>query len=190
LQLLGGKEECRTHKARFDLVIEELDRTNTIISEYLLLAKDKVADLQNYCLNTIISTLHPLMQASAAVSNVDIKIDLQENMPELNLDKNEIRQLLLNLVRNGVEAMPSGGEILIRTFLEKNKVGLSISDQGPGIPQHIVDHLGTPFLTTKETGSGLGLPICYQIAYRHNAHIFVETSDQGTTFVVYFHLST
>lgn len=187
LQMLSYKEECSIHKDRYNLLIEELDRTNTIISEYLLLAKDKVADLQSCCLNTIIRTLHPLMQASAVVSNVDVNIDLKD-IPKLNLDKNEIRQLLLNLVRNGLEAMPSGGEILIRTFLEENKVGLSISDQGPGIPSHIVKHLGTPFLTTKESGTGLGLPICYRIAYRQNADIHVETSEQGTTFLVYFRL--
>jgi two-component system, sporulation sensor kinase C len=188
LQLLGSKEECTIHKDRYDLMIEELDRTNTIIREYLLLSKDKMADLKNCCLNTIIRTLHPLMQAAAAVSNVDVKIDLQDT-PELCLDENEIRQLLLNLVRNGIEAMPSGGEILIRTFLEQNEVGLSISDQGPGIPPHIYEHLGTPFLTTKENGTGLGLPICYRIAYRHNAAIDIKTSDQGTTFFVYFRLA-
>jgi two-component system, sporulation sensor kinase C len=185
LQLLRNKEECNIYKERYDLMIEELDRTNTIISEYLLLSKDKMADLKNCRLNTIIRTLHPLMQAAAAVFNVDVKIDLQE-IPELYLDENEIRQLLLNLVRNGIEAMPSGGKILISTFLEQNRVGLSIRDQGSGVPLRIFEHLGTPFLTTKENGTGLGLPICYRIAHRHNAAIEAATSDQGTTFFVYF----
>jgi signal transduction histidine kinase len=104
----------------------------------------------------------------------------------LLLDENEIRQLLLNLVRNSIEAMPAGGNLVIRTFQEDSKVVLSVSDQGAGIPANILDKLGTPFITTKDTGTGLGLPICYQIAHRHNANIEINTSTEGTTFFVYF----
>lgn len=185
LQLLGNKEKDKLHKDRYNLLIEELDRTNEIISEYLLLSKDKVADLQTCSLNAIIQGLHPVVQA-AALSNINVKLDLQEDIPPLYLDSNEVRQLLFNLVRNSIDAMPAGGEIVIRTRLEQKKVVLAVSDQGDGIPPRVLDHLGTPFLTTKEHGTGLGLPICYSIAHRHNASIYVESSDQGTTFFVNF----
>jgi len=106
------------------------------------------------------------------------------------LDKNEIRQLLLNLVRNSIEAMPLGGKLVIKTFQENNDVILSICDQGCGIPSHILDKLGTPFITTKDTGTGLGLPICYQIAHRHSASVDIQTSIQGTIISIYFKIHT
>ena len=135
--------------------------------------------------NNIIQILFPLIQANATYSKICASLDLTD-VPELLLDENEIRQLLLNLVRNSIEAMPAGGDLVIRTFTEDTKVVLTISDQGSGIPSHILNNLGTPFITTKDTGTGLGLPICYQIARRHNAIIKINTSDEGTTFLIYF----
>ena len=188
LQLLMNKQEFSHYHNRFELMIEELDRTNTIIREYLYLAKDKRADLKSCCLNSIVKSLLPLIQADAIASAVAVTHDLSE-IPELYLDENEIRQLLLNLVRNGLEAMPSGGNLNIQTFTNIDKVVLSVSDQGSGIPAHILNNLGKPFLTTKDHGTGLGLPMCYRIAHRHQADIEVKTSDQGTTFFVRFNLS-
>jgi len=185
LQFLGKKEKYQTDKEKFELMIAELDRANSIIREYLALSHDKMVNLQKCSLNGIIEALFPLIQADANSSQVGASFDLSV-IPELLLDENEIRQLLLNLVRNGLEAMPAGGNLIIRTALLAGKVVLSISDQGSGIPAQVLEHLGTPFFTTKETGTGLGLPICYQIAHRHNASIKIDTSEQGTTFFVYF----
>lgn len=187
LQIMNNKEENTIRKERYALMINELDRTNAIITEYLLLAQDKVPNLKRCNLNNHIITLLPLIQATAGASKSHIKLDL-EDIPELYLDNNEMRQLLFNLANNALDAMPAGGEVVIHTFLDQDKVVLAISDQGSGIPPHILDNLGTPFLTTKDTGTGLGLPVCYQIAARHNAVIHVDTCGQGTTFSVHFDL--
>lgn len=187
LQVLGRKEKYQTDKEKFTLMIEEIDRANAIIREYLSLSREKIVDLKKCSLNDIVQALFPLIQADASSSKVYARLDLTP-IPELLLDENALRQLLLNLVRNSIEAMPAGGDLLVRTFVEDNNIVLSISDQGAGIPAHILDNLGTPFLTTKDTGTGLGLPICYQIAHRHNATIKINTSDEGTTFLVYFSL--
>lgn len=176
-----GKEHC-------ELMLEELDRTNLIISEYLLLTKEKVSHRKNCSLNTIISALYPLLYTNAIAVNSKITLAL-EDIPTLYLDENEIRQLLLNLVNNGLDAMPSGGEIIIHTFHKQDKVVLSIIDQGSGISSQLFGKLGTPFLTTKSEGTGLGLAICYRIAFRHNASINVKTSSAGTTFAVNFALA-
>ena len=98
----------------------------------------------------------------------------------------EVRQLLLNLVRNGFDAMPSGGTLIIKIFCQDNHVVLAVQDQGKGIDKPILDKLGTPFLTTKDNGTGLGLAVCYEIAHRHNATVNVDTSSSGTTFEVHF----
>nr|WP_238543553.1 ATP-binding protein [Pelosinus sp. HCF1] len=185
LQVMGRKHEYQKDKDKFKLMLEEIDRANSIIKEYLSLSREKLVILKQCSLNGIIEALFPLIQADATSSKVYVNLDLAP-VPELLLDENELRQLLLNLVRNSIEAMPAGGDLLIRTFQEDCKVVLSISDQGEGIPSHILDKLGTPFITTKDTGTGLGLPICYQIAHRHKAIIKISTSHEGTTFFVYF----
>ena len=110
------------------------------------------------------------------------------DIPDLPLDEKEIRQLLFNLVRNALEAMPTGGTIDIRTFNENNAVILAIQDTGSGIPQEIIEKIGRPFFTTKEQGTGLGLAICFSIATRHNAKISIESGSFGTTFLIRFSL--
>ncbi|GAB6152229.1 hypothetical protein JCM17380_09790 [Desulfosporosinus burensis] len=108
------------------------------------------------------------------------------NVPDLQLDIQEIRQLLLNLVRNGFEAMSSGGQLSIRTFSTNIEVVLVVSDEGNGIEQGIIEKLGTPFFSTKEQGTGLGLAVCYGIVARHNGRISIETSPLGSSFSIHF----
>lgn len=185
LQLMQRKQTDAAMLQRLELMISEIDRTNVIISEYLMLAQDKVPNLHPQCINDIITTLYPLIQATAVNNNMNVTLSLQD-VPLLPLDTNEIRQLLLNLIKNSLEAMGSGGEILISTYRKRNKVILSVRDQGSGIPPNIQANAGTPFLTSKSTGSGLGLPICYRIASRHNADLHFITGSQGTTFFIEF----
>jgi signal transduction histidine kinase len=187
LQFIGKKEAYQADKETFNLMIEEIDRANDIIREYLALSREKLTDLKKSSLNQFIELLFPLIEADATASKIAVTLELSK-IPELLLDENEIRQLLLNLVRNSIEAMPNGGNLAIKTSLDNNIVTLSISDQGSGIPAHVLDKLGTPFITTKNTGTGLGLPICYQIAHRHNAFIDIKSSPQGTMIAVYFNL--
>jgi PAS domain S-box-containing protein len=186
LQSFQQKPEFSQFNSRFDLMIEELDRTNSIITEFLSLAKNKAIDRSPQNLNTIIETLLPLMESDALIHGKWILVELSTDLPVLLLDAQEIRQLILNLVRNGLEAMPSGGQIRIATFTEDSQMILAIQDQGTGIPATVMEKLGTPFLTTKENGTGLGIAICYSIAGRHNAKIEVLTGESGTTFNVRF----
>ncbi|SFG93474.1 PAS domain S-box-containing protein [Desulfotomaculum arcticum] len=186
LQILSGKDECRKYKEYYDLMIQELDRANSIIKEYLSLAKNRSVDYKMYNLTDIIQALSPLITADAINSNIILELNLQP-VPDLMLDEKEIRQLLLNLVRNGLDAMKSGGRLTIRTFINEDaEVVLSIQDQGCGIAQEIVDKIGTPFFTTKEEGTGLGLAVCYSIAVRHNATIKLDSNTGGTTFYIVF----
>ena len=185
LQMLGGKEECRHYKEYYDLMIQELDRANSIITEYLSLAKNKPVDYQLHNLNTIVMTLYPLLSADAINSDMYVQMET-EPIPEFAVDEKEIRQLILNLVRNGLESMQPGGKLIISTFPEGDDVVLSVRDQGHGISPDILEQIGTPFFTTKENGTGLGLAVCYSIASRHNATVKVETGTEGTLFTIVF----
>lgn len=185
LQMLARKHPDSPNIAYYDIMIAELDRTDGIIKEYLSLAKNKAIHRAPANLNDIIRAIAPLMQADATIHNKEVRFELGE-IPDLLLDKQEIHQLLLNMVRNGLEAMPEKGTVCIKTYREGMEVVLSVADQGTGIKKEVLEHLGIPFHTTKDNGIGLGLAVCYSIAARHQAQIRVESSNQGTEFFVRF----
>lgn len=185
LQVLGSKKEFLSYKDYFNIMIDELSRANSIITEFLTLARNRPVDLKTVNLKTIINAISPLVKADAMNLNMEVMLELEE-VPDLLLDEKEIRQLILNLVRNGLEAMPLGGNIRIRTFLDCEEIVLSVQDQGKGIDPNFIDKIGTPFFTTKENGTGLGLAVCYGIAVRHNAVVKMETGSGGTVFYVRF----
>lgn len=185
LQMLGSKPCFAEYADKFALMIEELDRSDQIITEFLSLAKNKSVHKKSQNLNKIIEAINPLIYADAVKNDTLVKISFSD-IPDLPLDEKEIRQLLLNLVRNALESMPSGGTINIRTSKDNNEVILAIQDTGSGIPKEIVEKIGTPFFTTKEQGTGLGLAICFSIATRHNAKISLESTPSGTTFLIRF----
>lgn len=188
LQFLLQKKELTPFSSHLDSMITELDRVNAIITEYLSLAKNKTLNQSVQNVTAIIENLLPLMESDALLAGKWIVTNLAADIPDLLLDAQEIRQLILNFVRNGLEAMAAGGTLTVGTFPEGEQVVLYIKDQGKGIPAEVQKKIGTPFVTTKEDGTGLGLAICYNIAARHKAKIDVQTGDAGTTFMVKFPL--
>lgn len=168
-----------------DLMLDELNRANSIITEFLTLAKNKVSNRQMQNINTIIHTLFPLIQAEAIRASKQVILDLSQ-CPELSIDEKEIRQLILNMALNGLDAMSPGGQLTIKTYKQGKSVTLEINDQGVGISPEVLEKIGTPFFTTKEKGTGLGLAICYSIAERHEAVIDIHTGNKGTTFSIRF----
>jgi signal transduction histidine kinase/ligand-binding sensor protein len=189
LQYFLQKKEFESHGTIFGIMIEELDRANEIITEFLSLAKNRKVDLRKMDLNQGIMKLIPLVQADAMLKGIQIISDLG-NVPVLFLDEKEIRQLVLNLVRNAIEASEGGKVVKIRTFVHQEKPVLEITDNGRGISPAILDKIGTPFFTTKTQGTGLGLAVCYRIAERHCAAIKIESEELvGTRVCVIFNQS-
>ena len=186
LQMLSKKPDLDKYQSYFDLMLEELDRANQIITEYLSLAKTKTNKSTMENLNAIIEQLFPLLQITAINADQKIQLDLSPSS-DLYLDGKEIRQLILNMVKNGLEAMEPGKTLTIKTYQNTiNSVMLEIKDEGSGIPPNILDKIGSPFFTTKANGTGLGLSICYTIARKNNATIRVESSTTGTSFFIEF----
>lgn len=185
IQLLANKESDPDKLEYYDIMIGELDRANSIITEFLSLAKDRAVKLTPFLLNNIVNSLYPLLSSDAMKQDKHIMLK-KGDISTIFLDEKEIRQLIINLVRNGLEAMPPGGVLTIGTYEEKDEVVLFVEDEGTGIKPEVYDKLGTPFVTTKDEGTGLGLSICYSIANKHNAKIVVKTGSTGTTFYVRF----
>ncbi|MFC3770002.1 response regulator [Paenibacillus sp. GCM10012303] len=184
LQLSKGVNG-RMGSEHIDIMLDELDRANSIITEYLSLAKNKQTDIRPASLNRLLESLYPLLHAEAMMSGKHIHIEYGE-LADLELDEKEIRQLVLNISLNGLEAMEPGGILTIATCAEKGCGVLRIADQGHGIGKENMEKLGRPFFTTKEHGTGLGLAVCYSIAARHGAVIEVDSGPGGTMFTVRF----
>ncbi|MDR3544107.1 MAG: PAS domain S-box protein [Desulfosporosinus sp.] len=185
LQLLGEKSEYVDQKPTFDLMVSEIDRANSIITEFLSLVQTKQSNLGSHNLNDIINNLYPILEADTFTQNKQINFIAGE-IPNLELNRKEIFQLILNLTRNGLDAMEEGGSLSIESYVEECKVVLEIADEGCGIPKENLNKLGTPFFTTKDTGTGLGLASCYKITESHNAKIRIGSSPKGTTISILF----
>ena len=171
-----------------DLMLDELNRANSIITEFLNLAKNKVSDKKMQNINTIIEALFPLIQAEAMRASKQVVLQLSQSV-DIFVDEKEIRQLILNIALNGLDAMDAGGKLTIMTYIEERAVVLKIQDQGSGMSAEVLGKIGTPFFTTKEQGTGLGLAICYSVAERHGADIDVETGENGTIFSIRFKIN-
>ena len=185
LQLLGVKPEYEAKKSTFDLMISEVDRANAIITEFLSLAQTKPTELKSQSLNDILNNLYPLLEADAFTQNKQIHF-MPWEIPDLELNTNEISQLILNLTHNGLEAMEERGCLTVKSYLQDGNVVLAIADEGCGIPPENINKIGTPFFTTKDNGTGLGLATCYRIAESHKAKIRIDSCPKGTTFFVLF----
>lgn len=189
VQLIQERSPKSQHEY-FRIVMEELDRANMIISDFLSLAQNRELTMELSSLHDIIEELIPLLNADANMRGQTIKVSFCNDLPLIMLNNREIKQLLLNITRNGMEAMGDKGVLRISTSCNKDKIELRIADEGVGIPPEKMKHLFEPFFTTKTQGTGLGLPLCISIAERHNGRIDVESREgEGTTFIVTFYIA-
>ncbi|GGG24323.1 ATP-binding protein [Paenibacillus abyssi] len=171
----------------YHIVMEELDRANGIINDFLSLAQNRIVDKEKSSLNAIINELAPLLWADANLRGQSVELELEPSLASFDMNAKEIKQLILNLARNAMEAMGDKGLLVIRTKQIDNVIELQVSDTGCGIPQEQLDHLFEPFYTTKTSGTGLGLALCLSIVEQHLGKIEVTSKeDVGTTFVVTF----
>lgn len=185
LQMLGAKEASMKYQDYYTIMIDELDRANSIITEFLSISRNKSDEQKYQNLNTIIIALAPLIEADAMGQENALVLELGE-IPNLYLNEKELRQVILNLSRNGLEAMEKGGRLLLKTYKQKGEVILCVRDSGKGMSPEVLRNVGTPFFTTKDRGTGLGLAVCYGIVARHNAKMTVSSGTWGTEFQIHF----
>lgn len=186
LQYFGGKNH--EYKEQFEALSNELAHVETIITDFLSLARNKTTVLSNRNLNSIIEEVFPFIMADALKKGVDIELNLG-TISCFPLDDKEMKQLILNLVRNAVEAVDGKGQVTIETKMEDGNILVSVTDTGCGIPKELCGRIFDPFFTTKEKGTGLGLSICASIVERHGGTIQVQSEEgQGTSFLVRFAL--
>jgi PAS domain S-box-containing protein len=175
----GNKEYC-------DIMLSELDRINLIVGEFLILAKPHMVEFSNKDINQIIRHVVTLIGTQAIINNIHLDHKLASELPTISCEENQLKQVIINLIKNAIEAMPHGGTITVETGMhDEEHLFIRITDEGDGIPKEILDKIGEPFYTTKDHGTGLGLMVCYKIIENHLGELKVQSElNQGTTFEI------
>jgi two-component system sporulation sensor kinase A len=169
----------------YEIIESELKRIEFIANELLILAKPNVVQFQRICLRDLLEQVTALMCVQATMVDVEIVNEWMADGMWIYGEPNQIKQVFINLIKNGIEAMANGGQIRLTAGRDDHFVSILIQDQGCGIPPDKIALLGQPFYTTKDSGTGLGLMITYNLVHHHGGIITVESSEStGTTFCV------
>ncbi len=158
----------------------ELDRIEIITNEFLALAKPRAVKFSLTSLTGLLTSSVDFIKMESLKQGVDVCFSVQE--VEIYCDSHQMKQVVLNVMKNALEAMPSGGLLSVELEKANGFAKISIKDNGSGIPPERMKHLGEPFYSTKEKGTGLGLMICQKIIKEHNGSLSIESNmNQGTT---------
>jgi two-component system, NtrC family, sensor kinase len=187
-----GRDDGRIHRREIcdslDLIASESRRCGDLVRNLLTLSRETPLNLQMTDPNQVVARSVRLVQHQLDLAGVQLQLQLDRTLPQVQCDAAQIEQVLLALLVNATQAMPqAGGNIwLTSSFLEEeHKIRITVRDDGPGIPTEILPHIFEPFLTTKESGVGLGLAISRSILERHGGSIEAQSdAGRGTTFTI------
>lgn len=181
IQLL--QKEDKGNKKYYEIILTELDRINEIVSELLVLAKPQEVMFKKGNIVHLLNDVKSLLEAQANLHSVEMSIDVSDEIPLIDCDPNQLKQLFINVIKNAIEASNTAGTVRIRVVRkDDNNILVSVEDTGCGISEDCIKRLGEPFYSYKEKGTGLGLTVCYKIIEAHRGKItFTSLLGKGTT---------
>ncbi|MCM3596166.1 ATP-binding protein [Metabacillus idriensis] len=167
----------------YTIMLNELDRINAIVSEFLVLAKPNAVVFREQNVKGLLKDVVTLINTQSILNNVQIFLEFERELPKVLCAEGQLKQVFLNVFKNAIEAMPMGGNIDVKVQLKgDDEISIQIIDQGIGISKERISTLGEPFYTTKEKGTGLGLMTCFRIIESHNGILsFHSKENEGTT---------
>lgn len=167
------------------LIRKETSRLNGIVTRFLALAKERQKHRRSFRLDSILTEIEQLLSDDAEAAGIRLTIESDEKIT-ISGEPDRFKQIFLNLFNNSKEALSGqAGQVRILARRDKNNVIIRFEDSGPGVPEHLREKVFAPYFTTKEIGTGLGLPAVYQIVCDSGGDVFVETSDLGgAAFVI------
>jgi signal transduction histidine kinase len=169
------------------IITDETLRCRKIVTSLLDFARQTEPTKKRCNINDVVSESLVLTKKQAAFDDVAVVQDLAEDIPAINVDKDQMQQVFINFILNAMQAADSGGKISVfTTFIPEDEVvEIAISDTGKGIPTENIEKIFDPFFTTRESGTGLGLAIAHGIVERHGGSIDVKSKPgSGTTFTI------
>jgi two-component system, NtrC family, sensor kinase len=193
-QLLPERYDDADFREGFQgLALKEVDRICGLINDLLSFARPSRPNVAEENMNDVVDGIARILETEAKEKGVEITRDFARNLPGVWIDREQMKQVFMNLILNAIQAMGEGGSIFIATRLASRNdpghagqfVQVEVRDTGLGIPPENLDHIFDPFFTSKEEGSGLGLSISHQIVQEHGGYVTVESKvGSGTTFFI------
>ncbi len=165
-----------------DLAKKEVERLDKLVGEFLRFARPASLSVGENDVNKLVESVVSLVENQATAQSVSIERNLQENLPKVSIDGEQIKQVLLNLAINSLQAMPDGGKLFFRTLSEDKLCVVEVGDTGSGIDEKISGKIFDPFFTTKEKGVGLGLSIAHKIVAQHGGQLSAACNGSKTVF--------
>jgi signal transduction histidine kinase len=188
-QLLPDRWDDGEFRREFgDVVLSELDRVGRLMNDLLLFTRNQSASFEESTVADVLSTVVPLLRAHAVNKNITIEVDVDAPAPRVTANVAQLRQVIMNLGLNALQVTPAGGRVRITASgggPDSPLALVRVSDSGPGIAPEDVPRIFDPFYTTRDDGTGLGLPISREIIERHGGTLSVEsTPGAGATFAI------
>ena len=186
-QYLKSEAGSTENQKLLSVIVEETDRLNGVVSQFLDYARPYSMNAEIQDLNRIIDKVISLIKTAGKQENVIIEKNLDDNLPGVEIDGEQIIQVVLNIALNAIEAMPEGGTLSLATAIIENSGGktieIAVRDTGCGISKDDLRNIFKPFFTTKEKGTGLGLSVCQRIVKNHGGRIDIESTPGSGTVV-------
>ncbi|MGG1572538.1 ATP-binding protein [Fictibacillus sp. NRS-1165] len=185
MQLMQKENLTKEQQLYISISIEELDRAQEIINQYLALAKPQTDQYETIDLTSVIQQSIDVMHSYAILNSIHITQQVESSL-EIEGLKLEIQQVLINIIKNAIEAIKSEGEIRISAAKNSDGfVSIQIKDNGVGMTEDQMKKLGSPYYSTKEKGTGLGLTVCHQIVKQMGGQIRIKSElKKGTSFTI------
>ncbi len=184
---LGDDEKKIRHVQK---IRREVDGLNKVVNDFLDFTREVSLDIRNVDLSSFLSDI--LMHYSVALEGkkIDIVKRIDDDLSDVRFDPELVRRALFNLINNGIQAMPKGGRLSISAFVKDDMLALQVADTGMGISEEDMENIYTPFYTTKDKGTGLGLPFTKKIAENHGGELEIESNPgQGSKITLLINLA-
>ncbi|MEH7333923.1 ATP-binding protein [Neobacillus drentensis] len=190
VKLLSEENRDETAQRYFDVIQTEIDRINAIVSELLVLGKPTAYSLKTYNANDIIAEIFPIIHSETNFMNVELNIQYAEEDLPVSCVKDHLKQVILNLTKNSIHAMPSGGKLTVQLEKESKNCKITVMDNGVGMQKDQISQAFNPFYTLKKDGSGLGLTVCKRIIDSYGGDISIKSMpNEGTEVEITLPLS-
>jgi PAS domain S-box-containing protein len=185
LEGLESIEKRKEPQKLINSIASEVDRLNAVIQEYLAFSRLPVVEWEKVQVHTLLQDLVDFLKSEAKQKQIQIQYQ-QTLLPVIDADPNQLKQAFLNIIKNAMEAMPSGGTLTLSTALRNTEIEILIQDTGIGMTPEVQEKLYDPFFTTKAQGTGLGMATTFQIIGSHDGSIDCKSRvGEGTSFCIH-----
>jgi signal transduction histidine kinase len=181
--LKRGRASAEDHQACLEIIEKETQRLNKLLSGFLDFARPRAPRFQKVDLSLVLDSVAALAAHATGAESIDLRREIEDSLPEVDCDPEQVKQVILNLLINAIQATPGRGVVRLGAAAGPDRISIYVHDEGCGIPADQRDHIFTPFFTTKDNGTGLGLAVAAKIVEQHGGLLTAGSNPgKGMTF--------